>query len=155
MLDLWWIPSLLLVAVAFHHRWKVHSVQQSAWQGGGFGMFSDIERNSFAAVLWVIDDDGREVPIRVDPSVTSTVISRIPTAANILRWGREVIRGEWQRCGDLAYPRPTYSTASPLAIRKMTLHYLCVTFEARRGLYTAEERRHFAIDRDTGEVANQ
>jgi hypothetical protein len=147
---LWWIPGALLLAVALHQRWRVHSVGQSAWKGGGFGMFSDLHHNSIAAVLWTRNEAGLEVALRIDPTVSRSLMSRIPTSGNILRWGREIMRGRWQRCGGLACVQPLYSTERPVTIARVTLQHLWITFDGRRGVYTAEERGTWelpAVDR--------
>jgi hypothetical protein len=148
MTDFWWVPSAVLLAVASHHRWRVHSIRQSAWKGGGFGMFSEIQRSSIAVVLWVIDGNGDEVPIKIDPSQSQTVMSVIPTPENLLRWGRAVVQSKWQRCGDFAHTRPQYSGAMPLRITKVTLRHLRVNFDSCRGAYTVEECGGFTLDSD-------
>lgn len=147
MSELWWLPPALLMIVFAHHRWRVHSVGQSAWKGGGFGMFSETDRTAIAVVLWAIDNDGVQAPIRLDPGVSQTITTVVPTPSNIVRWGRELAKTDWQRCGDVAHPRPPSSSAPSLMITQVHLRRLWVSFDVRAGEYRTEMRSEVTVDR--------
>jgi hypothetical protein len=139
MTMVWWIPALLLVLVAMHQRWRMASVHQSAWKGGGFGMFSDIQRCSVAAVAWVREDDYRLTPLRLDPSAPLAKVTHIPTARNIRQWGEELAAVQWQRCGQTAHELAPGSGDEAALLEKITLHRLEIDFDGRHGMYAATE----------------
>lgn len=130
------IPAIVLLVVAIYQRLRVRSVHQSAWKGGGFGMFSDIHRNSIAAVIWARANDGQSEPLTIDPSPLFSKPSIVPTARNIQSWGRELVRAKWQRCGRRAHAFMPYGDGVPLAVLKVTLSHLRIDFDARSGTYT-------------------
>jgi hypothetical protein len=138
MEHMWLVPPIVLVAVAAVQRWRMWRHRQSAWKGGGFGMFSEINRNSVAVILSTIGADGTVHDLRVDPGIPPSITC--PTDAYLKRWGEDVARGEWLKCGAFAHLRPWYSTTSAEAIARVRITRLWLDFDARTGLYRAEER---------------
>ena len=142
---LWLIPSAILLLVAIHQRWRMYSVRQSAWKGGGFGMFSDIQRTSVAAVVWALEDGYRSTPLRLDPSGSVAKATHVPTARNIRQWGEELVALRWQRCGENAHEVAYCSDSDGLTLTQVTLHHLFIDFDGRNGVYTATEGNVYSI----------
>lgn len=58
-----YVAPLLLVLVAAHQYYRVHSANWNSWRGGGFGMYAGFHPAHSEAWLW---RDNDEPPIRVE-----------------------------------------------------------------------------------------
>lgn len=142
----WNLSPLLLVLVALHQRWRIAAVGQSAWKGGGFGMFSDIHRNHFIAVVWVADPAGTLIQLRVDAKGFGNRPAFVPTKKNAIQWAREIASGHWERVADTARPRSPHSASQELILLRVSVHHVQVDFDAVRGIYTSIEKgRHILL----------
>jgi hypothetical protein len=139
------VPALLLLAVAIHQRCRVHRAHQSVWKGGGFGMFSDVDRTSVITVLWVRDSKGALERVPLESAAWLAKVSVIPTVRNMCEWGREISRGRWQRCGDFAHELSDLSAVVPLDVAKVTVHHLWMDFNVRTGEYTARQVKECSV----------
>ncbi len=134
-----WLAPCALLAVFAHQRWRVRTLRQTVWKGGGFGMFADIRRVIVRATLWVDGDGGDMVRLAVEPPGVFSRVSTVPTVANRRRWATELYRTTWQRCGDYAHPLNRAIDVCPLAVRQITVHLSTIDFDARACAYTAAE----------------
>ncbi len=60
--DRWWIiPPVLLVLVSTLHPFRVHFFHLDPWEGGGFGMFSSIDKRSNRSLRLVLPTENGEL----------------------------------------------------------------------------------------------
>ncbi len=59
------LPALLLIVVALHQIWLVHSDQLDPWKGGGFGMFSTTQGVNARHSHIFVTEGGEESEIEV------------------------------------------------------------------------------------------
>lgn len=143
---LWWVATpVLLVAVAIHHLWRVRSIDQSAWKGGGFGMFSEPPRCSLATTLWIATPEGAVESIDVDPQSVSLRLLWVPSERSVRRWANAVAIGKWVRAGEWAQRCSATGTESPLNIQSVCVRHLRLDFDGRVGAYTARELKRYVL----------
>lgn len=146
---LWMVPPLMLLLVAAHQRWRVRTIGQTAWKGGGFAVFSDIDRNSIGATLWVRESDGiRACQIEACPPQSRA--TNVPTDENILRWGREIAKTRWQTCGGTAHPWLPSTNVAPVVTDRIELRRLSIDFDGRAGAYTARTVKTYTVVPEPG-----
>jgi hypothetical protein len=84
-----YLGPLLITALACNHLWRAERLDQSSWKGGGFGMFSSIDNETFRAVrAWTGDR-----PLAFD-GVDEDLVYRakvVPTAANLRAVGQALL----------------------------------------------------------------
>lgn len=86
-----WLPPALLVVVALHQLWLVHSQNLTPWCGGGFGMFSTTD-GRFARHLHVYAlSPGLlvelEIPVELDERVLAA--AALPEDARLRALARD------------------------------------------------------------------
>jgi hypothetical protein len=144
----WLIPPALLLLVFAHQRWRVLTRRQTAWKGGGFGMFSDIDRSAIAATVTVHDGDKGTRMLRLPASAPTARVSAIPTEPNIRAWGKELLARPWEACGDAAHEWQMLSTTEPVRVEAVTLRWIWVEFDRRTGEYSGSELASHRVSSD-------
>ncbi|NUN49180.1 MAG: hypothetical protein HUU15_10170 [Candidatus Brocadiae bacterium] len=110
-------PSLLLIAVAVFQMVRAGTLQQSAWKGGGFGMFSTSDAPSARFLrCWVRTPEG-EVRVETPPDFQelARLARTVPTRENLERLGRSLETGVWIEMPADPLPGPGNGTAAPHA----------------------------------------
>lgn len=145
---MWFLPPLLLIIVAIHHRWRMRSRNQSAWKGGGFAMFSEIFGNTDTTTLSAKAKEGGDLSLTV-LGVNHPLREKarsIPTEKNWLSWVRWVAAREWTRCGSSVHlPMPGQEGAS-LTVERVTVRFRQIDFDGRSGEYSARDVADYSID---------
>ena len=149
-----WLPVLCLVAIALHHRWRIHAIGQSAWKGGGFGMFSDVPRHHMLALMRTTDSSGIPIELRIDAKTYEAKVTVLPTGENALQWARQIAAGQWQRVGNLARPYTPGCGIPPLALERISVHHLELDFDGSIGRYQAAERHAYSLVLAAGKGPN-
>lgn len=87
------IPAVM-VAVALFHAGRVVSVDQSSWQGAGFGMFATYDFDGTRAVVAVASVGEEEVQLSLEmvPPDLQRLARVAPTDATLIRIA-ELLRG--------------------------------------------------------------
>jgi hypothetical protein len=139
-------PALLLLVVSLHHRWRVWSVGQSCWKGGGFAMFSDTLEHVPVTELWVVAGDGRKLRLPIDEGALPQHIwaAVIPTRYHMTKLGRAAAEGSWQQCGSGAH-RSLPACGEPLRVARVVVRHRTVDFDATTGIHRAEERTTYEV----------
>src|SRR3954463_2551325 len=114
---MWSIPLILLVAVALHQRWRVWTVGQNPWKGGGFAMFVDAHR-TFDITEIHIEDAGHTTWLQIigDHYPRRKAVT-VPTRKNMLAWARWVAGAHWVQSGGAASLRSAGHGSAALRIR--------------------------------------
>lgn len=133
---MWYIPLCLLLVVAFHQRWRVRTIGQSVWKGGGFGMFSDIEASFLVTEIEVQADGGGSVYLRI-PRSFSGDIAKVPTKRQLYAFARRVAEQRWRQVGGRAQLQEITSAMSSLNVLSVTVRHFVLDFDARAGTYQA------------------
>jgi|SRR5688572_21447341 len=140
------LPSVVLLAVAARHRWRVRRYGQWSWKGGGFAMFSDTADNTPLTELWIEEPDGRTSCLLVagnnHPRLRWAKV--IPTRHYMMAWARAVAENSWQRCGSVAHARHPY-LGSPVSIQRVVVRDRRVTFDGATGAYRGVDRCSYEI----------
>ena len=86
------LPVVLLSLVALNQIRIAHNSDMTAWKGGGFGMFSTLDRPRARQVRVHILGAGRDIPFSVPPELRnlSESAKTRPTEKKLLRLGREI-----------------------------------------------------------------
>lgn len=135
-MELGFIAPVILVAVAMHQRWRMRALRQSAWKGGGFGMFSDIQR-SYASSTLVCEEPGGPKERTVDPSSADALVSRIPSEDHMKRYARSLSQRLWQGSGHAgARPTPLYMEGPSLNVTGVRVRHRWIDFDGETGHYT-------------------
>lgn len=143
-LALSYVPVFLMLGVFVVHRLRVARLGQSAWKGGGFGMFSDVRRTSVTASATFVDEDGAEVSLRLPPCGPGDRAVQIPSPENVRRWAERLVDSEWQRCGDVAHLVNSHALVRPLQLTKVTAVVRRLDFDGTIGAYSS--RVLFSMD---------
>lgn len=148
---MWLVPSIVLVAIAIHHRWRMLTCHQGSWKGGGFAMFSDIPRNMVTLEILVDNEDGeratRSLPVQTGDGELERLFDRashIPTERNLLAVARRAARMQWTACGEIAHP--TGVGQRPLEFESVRITHYRWDFDARRGVYSATSVSRHHVD---------
>ena len=139
-----WLPALALLIVAAHQRIMVYYKHQSAWKGGGFGMFSEINRHSVVATLIVKEAQG-EIALRVDQRHRWDP-GAAPTPENLLRWGKEILLLKWTRVGNHADIYPSPSPEPPLHVLRVTIQHFEIDLDLKLGEYSSVLSGRLSVD---------
>lgn len=97
------LPVLLLSLVAVHQIRLARSSDLTAWKGGGFGMFSTLDRPRARQVRVHLVGAGRDIPFSVPArfnDLQESVKTR-PTERKMRRLGREIAENIKQRLPEL------------------------------------------------------
>ena len=87
-----YLPILLLLFVAANQMRIARSTAMTAWKGGGFGMFSTLDRPSARQVRVHLVGGGRDLPFAIPADLNhleESAKSR-PTEKKLIRLGREI-----------------------------------------------------------------
>jgi hypothetical protein len=139
------LPVWLLLAVVMHQRWRMYKYDQSAWKGGGFGMFSDIHTSWVAAVVTARNADGSLVDLRVDSADWMSRFNVIPTARNLQKWATLLLHTRWRRSGDSVLPFQP-DRGDPLHVCRVTLRHFRIEFDGRTGVHSARVRSVVSVE---------
>jgi hypothetical protein len=134
---MWIVPILLLILVALHQRWRVATTGQTAWKGGGFGMFSTIPNTIVIAEAAVDAGAGDVAHLRFDIDPSASQVRAVPTEQNLQAWARAVYLVDWERCGQSLHRRSANSRQPRLTILSVTVSRIRMAFHGRSGTYTA------------------
>lgn len=93
------LASICLVLVAGLHAYRVWTVRQTPWKGGGFGMFSTVDAESARFLRVTLTLDGVEQPVRVPESLAKrqAVLRAAPTEAGARELADKLLRLQWRR----------------------------------------------------------
>jgi hypothetical protein len=127
------LPALLLVLTALHHRWRTRTVRQSAWKGGGFAMFSDMVRTALIPEL-IFQVQGESRRVRIPPPEQYDIVTIIPTISRIDSFRRDLARQMWRLCGDSAHPVDGAPTG--MEVTDVCIQHVWVDFDCRTGIYS-------------------
>lgn len=147
---MWTIPLILLVAVAAHHRWRVWSVGQTPWKGGGFAMFADVQRTFDITEIRVAGPHGMS-RLRVAADLQDHYLRKqaraIPTRKNMLAWAHWVSRAEWAQAGESAYLRSLAHEGKALDVIEVVVRHCEREFDCVTGTHTLNERTSYVVSR--------
>jgi hypothetical protein len=138
------VPAALLVAVALHQRRRMHTHDQNAWKGGGFGMFSDIHTGSVTALLSTADAAGvardlfLELPAGARPSI-------VPTERNLRSWADEIITSRWTDHGGRAVLDREGDANKSLTVRRVIVRFARLDFDRRTGTHRASVHKKISV----------
>jgi hypothetical protein len=149
-----WLPLLCLAAVFLHHRWRMYSMMQSAWKGGGFAMFSDIQRNVVVADVWLQENGHVTGPFRVTGHRLLLEAAVVPTPERLERCGRELLSCRWNRSEDTAWVVQRGSSTRSWRATKTLLRHLRMDFDAADGRYSSVESLACVVGGDPDGCAN-
>lgn len=104
-----WLPVGLLVAVALHQQYLVHTQDLTAWKGGGFGMFSTVDELHRRMVFAYLLTEAGEVAVPLDSHQDAFGrlywrTAALPHGDHAGRLAREVARRDWFTVVDDALP---------------------------------------------------
>ena len=87
-----YFPILLLVLVALNQIRMARTTDLTAWKGGGFGMFSTLDRPRARQVRVHIVGGGRDIPFAIPADLHNLEESarNLPNEKNLIRLGREI-----------------------------------------------------------------
>lgn len=134
---MWVVPILLLILVAIHQRCRVATIGQTAWKGGGFGMFSTIPNTIIAAEAAVDTGRGGIARFRFDVDTSGSKICAMPTEQNLRAWARALYLSEWEQCSQSIHRRSPYSRQAPISILGVTVSRTPIAFHCQTGAYAA------------------
>lgn len=138
------IPIALLLAVAVHQRWRVSRYGQSAWKGGGFGMFSDLHTGSVTALLRTTGS-ANEVAEFLVVFPWDMRASVIPTEANLRLTAQEILHNRWTGVGRRAAPCRESERDNALVLSSVTVRYARIDFDRQTGAHMASVRRSVTV----------
>ena len=95
----WFLAPVLLLAVAGVHSYLVEAKDQTPWEGGGFGMFSTMDKRQARFVRCTLITPERAVPVRT-PSHLDTYVERMrarPTELRARRLADFLADADWVR----------------------------------------------------------
>lgn len=101
-LVIWFLAPALLVGVAGVHSYFVAAKNQTPWEGGGFGMFSTVDKRQARFVRCYLVTPEREVLVRT-PSHLETYVQRLrvrPTPERAEGLARYLARATWVVAAD-------------------------------------------------------
>ena len=139
----------VLALVAVVHAFLVHTQDLAPWKGGGFAMFSSVDKAQHRAVRVYLEGPAGEVPARVgdDSSVSNSVVVRarnMPDSGALSALADEVIKQEWfydeQEDGDLiaaSADRP--EDADPVTVTSVRVEVLRLSWLADQQRVTPVE----------------
>lgn len=96
-LVIWLLAPALLVGVAGVHSYLAEAKNQTPWEGGGFGMFSTVDKRQARFVRCYLVTPRREVPVRL-PEHLNTYVLQLrarPTASNVESLAEYLAEATW------------------------------------------------------------
>jgi len=87
-----YLPVLVLALVALNQIRMARTTDLTPWKGGGFGMFSTLDRPRARQVRVHVVGGGRDIPLAVPAELHELEESakNLPTERNLIRLGREI-----------------------------------------------------------------
>jgi len=87
-----YVPTIVLVLVALNQIRLAQTTDLTAWKGGGFGMFSTIDRPRARQVRCHIVGGDKDIPFAIPADLNDLEQSAktLPTERNLIRLGREI-----------------------------------------------------------------
>ena len=138
-------PVGLMLIIFVHQRWRVSALGQNPWKGGGFGMFSDIYRNSVVPQIWISNEAGEQVALKPDAVPWTSRVNSIPSRRNLEQWANELIRARWRRTANAAQRVPeSLPDEGAIAVRVSLLH-LVIGFDAKSGCHRATPLKSYTV----------
>ena len=97
MLRLWAMPVLLAI-IALVHMARVRAYHQTPWKGGGFGMFSTIDKPSsrFFRCTLMTPDGNFPVTIPTSHQKLAERLKIAPSPGNLKKIGNHLLATSWQ-----------------------------------------------------------
>lgn len=95
----WFLAPALLLTVAGIHSYFVEMKNQTPWEGGGFGMFSTMDKRQARFVRCTLITPERAVPVRT-PAHLGTYVERMrarPTELRARRLANFLADADWVR----------------------------------------------------------
>ena len=143
---MWELPSLVMVAVAIHHRWRMHTCGQSAWKGGGFAMFSTARCHVLNMWLWHVSHDRCEmVAVPDNRSHLRNQAVYVPTPRNIRRLAVGLLDGAWLRLGSVAILCPPSEMRERAEMAAALIQHRTVDFDMTSGTYRSVEGHRVVV----------
>lgn len=96
-LVLWFLAPALLVGVAGVHTYLVAAKNQTPWEGGGFGMFSTVDKRQARFVRCTLITSEEEARVRL-PNHLHTYVERLrarPTPARVRSLAQYLADATW------------------------------------------------------------
>lgn len=121
-LVLWFLAPALLVAVAGGHSYQVATKNLTPWEGGGFGMFSTVDKRQARFVRCYLVTPTDEVLVRM-PRHLHTYVERLralPTRERVEQLAGALARSTWVEAED----RPELPASSDSSTPAGTYRYL-------------------------------
>lgn len=87
-----YLPTLLLALVALNQMRLARTTDLTAWKGGGFGMFSTIDRPRARQIRCHLVGGNTDIPLAIPADLKQLEESakNLPTEKNLIRLGREI-----------------------------------------------------------------
>lgn len=87
-----YVPTLVLVLVALNQIRLARTTDLTPWKGGGFGMFSTIDRPRARQVRCHTVGGDKDIPVAIPADLNDLEQSarNLPTERNLIRLGREI-----------------------------------------------------------------
>ena len=87
-----YLPVVLLALVALNQIRIAKTTDLTAWKGGGFGMFSTLDRPRARQVRIHVVGGGRDVPLAVPAELNELEVSakNLPSEENLIKLGRAI-----------------------------------------------------------------
>jgi hypothetical protein len=87
-----YLPVVLLALVALNQIRMAQTTDLTAWKGGGFGMFSTLDRPRARQIRIHVVGGGRDIPLAVPAELHELEVSAktLPTEKNLLKLGRAI-----------------------------------------------------------------
>lgn len=109
-------PAVLLL-VALGHSYWVETTHLTPWEGGGFGMFSTVDRGQARFVRCVLLTPEGEVRVSIPAAVRDYVwrLQVLPDSARTQRLADVLAQAPWERVPSAPSPRATSPRAAQSA----------------------------------------
>jgi hypothetical protein len=145
--SMWWIPALVAIVVAAHHRWMVVARGQTSWKGGGFAMFSDATENDLqTSIAYPTVGETAFAEVTGLKDLTRVVALAVPTEKAIRAWAQQVLRTDWLAQQGVAVPCHPRLAASKVKAATVSVTHRRVCFDATSGGYRARVIRTVTLE---------
>lgn len=143
---MWWIPALVAVTIAAHHRWMVVARGQTSWKGGGFAMFSDATENDLDTRIYFRSDSevasAEVVGLR---HISLAVAIAIPTRKALAEWTQQVLSTDWFVTNGVAVPCHPRLQPRKVKADSASVTHRRVCFDVRSGGYRSSVVRTMTV----------
>lgn len=115
---MWFLAPALLLTVAGVHSYLVAAKDQTPWEGGGFGMFSTMDKRQARFVRCTLITPERAVPVRT-PGHLDTYVERMrarPTELRARRLADFLADADWVRAESPAVDTTTADPGRPTGL---------------------------------------